>query len=145
MTRKPHAPCRGATLSLALVIAVSASAPVPGRAETLKALVERESGLWLERCTLFPAPAIEGTVHAVIPARFENAAVWTTRTLILVGVGEDMSIKGQMDLTLSKPVPPREVVGLHCDGRRFVLRLLDETFIYDWDGHSLKPAADSPP
>lgn len=62
--------CRRVAVALGLGIAAIASVPVPGLAEALNALVARESGVLLGRCDLFPAPALEGTVHAVMPARF---------------------------------------------------------------------------
>lgn len=137
--------CRDNAIALMLGIAASASASTPGQSETLNALVAREAGVPLGRCVLSPAPVLGGKVHAVIPARFENPAIWTTRTLLLVGVDEDTSVNGQLELALSELVPPRDVVSLRCVGRRLDLRLPHTTLSFEWDGHALKPMTNSRP
>ncbi|WP_232629935.1 hypothetical protein [Methylobacterium sp. Leaf118] len=111
----------------------------------MDALVARVEGVSLGRCILSPAPLLAGTVHAVIPARFEDPAIWTTRTLLLVGVDADASVRGQRALALPQPVPPREVVSLRCAGRRLDLRLPRAILSFDWDGDRLRPGTPSRP
>ncbi len=106
-------------------------------AETLGELVAREDGVALGRCDLDPPPGLPGdAVHAVVPARFDTPGIWSTRSLLLVGVDAG-GVRGQRELRLAKAVPPREVIGVVCRGDRVTIRTNAGTWHYRWTGDVL--------
>ena len=128
-------PLRLALAALACLLALSHGAG----AETLDGLVAREEGVALGPCRLDPPPTMPGgSVHAVVPARFETPAVWATRSLLLVGVDTAGAVQGVVELTLPRPVFPRDVIGIRCSGDRLTIRVPTGTTSYRWDGRVLR-------
>lgn len=123
----------------AAVAVLCALLPTPALAETLGELVAREQGVALGVCGLVPPEPLAGqAVHAVVPAQFETAGLWTTRTLLLVGVDANGVVQGQTALTLDEPIAPRAVVSLRCGTDRIEVRLPDGTRTYERVGHRLQ-------
>ncbi|HEX2555022.1 MAG TPA: hypothetical protein VHL98_15085 [Microvirga sp.] len=123
--------------ALALVAGCLAG-PGGAGAETLSERVAREEGVAFGPCVLSPKPALPGNaVHAVVPARFENPGIWTTRSLLLVGVDAAGTVQGERELKLAKPIPPREVISVLCRGDRVTIRTTAGTSQHRWTGEAL--------
>ncbi len=76
----------------------------------------REEGVAFGACALTPKPALAGTVHAVIPARFDKPGIWVTRTILLAGLDDAKNVQGVLELKIADDVPPREVISVICKG-----------------------------
>jgi hypothetical protein len=116
--------------------------PCVAWAETIAELVSREDGVDLGRCELTPHPHLRGAiVHAVIPARFETPGIFSTRSLLLVGIDGGGTVQQQLELRLGASVPPREVVSIKCSGSRLDVRLSPQasgrTLAHRWTGTQL--------
>ena len=116
--------------------------PCVAWSETIAELVSREDGVDFGRCELTPRPHLRGAVvHAVIPAWFEKPGIWSTRSLLLVGVDDSGTVQQQRKLRLGASVPPREVVSINCSGSRLDVRLSRQasgrTLAHRWTGTQL--------
>jgi len=129
------------TLVLASLV-LGMTMPCVAWSETIAELVSREDGVDLGRCELTPSPHLRGAVvHAVIPAWFEKPGIWSTRSLLLVGVDDSGTVQQQRKLRLGASVPPREVVSINCSGSRLDVRLSRQasgrTLAHRWTGTQL--------
>lgn len=116
--------------------------PFTASAGTLRDLLAKEEGVDFGECPLTPKPKLSGTtVHAVLPARFPDEAVWQTRTLLLVGANGEQ-VTETLELALPDGFNPRES-NVICQGDTITLR--EETRgtgkpkvrRYRWDGAKL--------
>ena len=134
-------PCMTQFLVLASLV-LGMTMPCVAWSETIADLVSREDGVDFGRCELTPRPHLRGAVvHAVIPAWFEKPGIWSTRSLLLVGVDDSGTVQQQRKLRLGASVPPREVVSINCSGSRLDVRLSRQasgrTLAHRWTGTQL--------
>jgi len=123
--------------------------PLTAHATAYEELVAREEGVDFGECQLTPRPSIAGEkIMLMIPARFEDPAFWVTRSLLLVGVNADKSVQGQLELKMTKPVSPREVISVECKGSLVTIsvpgKASAKVISYQWTGTQLEASKPKP-
>jgi hypothetical protein len=123
--------------------------PFTAHATTYEELVAKEEGVDFGECQLTPKPNLAGEkVMLMVPARFEDPAVWVTRSLLLVGINSDNSVQGQLELKMKEPVPPREVISIECKGSLVTIsvsgKASPKVISYQWTGAQLEASKPKP-
>jgi hypothetical protein len=123
--------------------------PFTAHATTYEELVAKEEGVDFGECQLTPKPNIAGEkIMIMVPARFEDPAVWVTRSLLLVGINSDNSVQGQLELKMKEPVPPKEVISLECKGSLVTIsvpgKASPKATSYQWTGAQLEASKPKP-
>lgn len=123
--------------------------PFTAHATTYEELVAQEEGVDFGECQLTPKPNIAGEkVMLMVPARFEDPAFWVTRSLLLVGINSDKSVQGQLELKMTQPVSPREVISVECKGSRVTIsvpgKASPKVLSYQWTGTQLEASKPKP-
>jgi hypothetical protein len=125
--------------SLIAVAFFSVVASSQARAESFIELVAKEEGVAFGPCVLTPRPKLAGKeIHVVIPSRFAQPGIWTTRTILFVAIDEAENIQGMVEAKALDDVPPREVVSVVCNKNALTIRLPKKTLSYLWDGDKLR-------
>ena len=123
---------------IAVAVCSVVASPV-ARAESFIELVAKEEGVAFGPCVLTPRPNLAGKeIHVVIPSRFAQPGVWTTRTILFVAIDEAENIQGMVEAKTLDDVPPREVVSVVCNNSVLTIRLPRKTLSYLWDGSRLR-------